>query len=156
MFTMSMLEQAIRRYEHRRWTRDDNRLVRKFEWGLEHIGGRADEPDPRGFLQEWSRHTIENSDAWYATAPATDYRLEGDELTFTSEVVSPWPENNRVLARFFPAKTSGPAVVVMPHWNAKWQENVAICRWLNTLGISALRLSMPYHDKRKAAGHERA
>ena len=39
-------------YEHRRWTTDDNRRVLPFGWGLEHIGGRADEPDPRGFLPE--------------------------------------------------------------------------------------------------------
>ena len=36
---MRWFERKIRRYEHRRWTTDDNRRVRPFEWGLEHIGG---------------------------------------------------------------------------------------------------------------------
>src|SRR5271157_1547385 len=34
---MSWYEHWIRRYEHRRWTTDDNRMVRPFEWGLEHL-----------------------------------------------------------------------------------------------------------------------
>ncbi len=33
-------------------------------------------------------------------------------LTFTSAVRSPWKENNTVYGRFFPAKTTGPAVIV--------------------------------------------
>ena len=41
---MAWLEQTIRRYEHRRWTTDDNRRVLPFGWGLEHIGGRAGDP----------------------------------------------------------------------------------------------------------------
>src|SRR2546428_774081 len=91
---MSWLEQTIRRYEHRRWTTDDNRMVRAFEWGLEYIGARADEPDPRGFLHRWADQTIEKSTAWLATSPPSDYRLEDGVLTFSSSVDSPWPANN--------------------------------------------------------------
>ncbi|MCL4524569.1 MAG: alpha/beta hydrolase family protein [Acidobacteria bacterium] len=154
--TMSWLEQKIRRYEHARWTTDDNRRVLPFAWGLEHIGGRAAEKDPRGFLRQFADQTIASSDAWYATEAASDYRLEGDRLTFSSAVESPWAENNLVRARFFPAKKSGPAVVVMPNWNAKADNHVPICRWLNKLGITALRLTLPYHEERNAPGHERA
>src|SRR2546428_2599066 len=153
---MSWLEQAIRRYEHRRWTTDDNRMVRAFEWGLEYIGGRAEEPDPRAFLHRWADETIEKSTAWLATSPARDYRLEDGVLTFSSSVDSPWPANNVVHGRFFPAKTSGPAVLILPNWNAKWQGQTELCRWLNRLGISALKMSLPYHDRRMAPGHERA
>ena len=46
-----------------------------FEWGLEHIGGRADEPDPRGFLNDWVEETLAHSDEWFATTPADDYVL---------------------------------------------------------------------------------
>ncbi len=152
---MLALEPYIRKYEHWRWSRD-SRAVLPFSWGLEHIGGRADEPDPRGFLVEWAQKTIASSDAWFAAEPAGDYRLEGDQLTFTSAIESPWQENNLVHARFFPAQKAGPAVLVMAQWNAKPDEHVAICRWLNTLGISALRLTLPYHDGRATPGHERA
>jgi hypothetical protein len=158
---MPWLEQFIRRYEHRRWTVDQNRRVLPFAWGLEHIGGRADETDPRGFLNSWVDYTLKHSDEWFAVTPATDYVLReeqnGDEvLTFTSEVESPWRENNLVCARLFAAGTTGPAVVVLPQWNAKWNVQVNICRWLNLLGITALRLSLPYHDRRATREQERA
>jgi hypothetical protein len=161
---MSWLEQKIRRYEHARWTTDDNRRVYPFEWGIDHIGGRADEPDPRGFMDAWVDETLANAEEWFATTPASDYVLhpprngasEGQVLTFTSQIVSPWKNNDLVHARFFRARSSGPAVVLMPNWNAKWNGQVNLCRWLNKLGISVLRLSLPYHDYRVAPGHERA
>lgn len=153
---MAWLEQYIRRYEHARWTNDNNRRVFPFEWGLEHIGGAAKEADPRGWLAQFVAHTLTHSEEWYAAGSADDYRLEGDTLSFTSALESPWPVNNTVYARFFPAKKSGPAVVVLPNWNAKPEAFNDICRWLNTLGISALRLSLPYHDRRMVPGHERA
>lgn len=161
---MFWFEQKIRRYEHSRWANEPSRPIMPFRWGLEHIGGRADEADPRGWLEKFATETIAHSDEWFAAPPATDYRLTGPGeapgeagvLTFTSTVESPWPENNRVSARFFPARHSGPAVVVLAQWNAKWHEQVSVCRWLNKLGISALRLSLPYHDRRAVPGHPRA
>ena len=59
--TMSWYEHAIRRYEHRRWTTDDNRMVRPFEWGLEHINGRPGPHDPREFLGEYASEAIARS-----------------------------------------------------------------------------------------------
>ena len=161
---MSWLEQRIRRYEHRRWTTDNNRRVRVFAWGLEHIGARHDDPEPRKFLSKWVPETLAHSEEWFHTSPAGDYVLHppengahgGSVLTFTSAINSPWPENNGVHARLFAAGKSGPAVVVLPQWNAKWDVQVKICQWLNRWGISALRLSMPYHDRRIIPGHERA
>jgi hypothetical protein len=44
---MKWFERRIRRYEHRRWTTDDNRRVQPFEWGLEHIGGGAADSNPQ-------------------------------------------------------------------------------------------------------------
>jgi len=161
---MYWLEQEIRRYEHARWTTDNNRRVYPFEWGLEHIGGRGDEADPRAFLNPWVEQTLARSDEWLATEPANDYVLHsplngamaGQVLTFTSQVTSPWSNNNLVHARFFRARSSGPAVVLLPNWNAKWDGQVNLCRWLKKLGISVLRLSLPYHDRRTSPGHERA
>jgi Alpha/beta hydrolase domain containing 18 len=153
---MSWIEQRIRRYEHSRWASEPNRRVLPFAWGLEHIGGNAREPDPRGFLDRWVPQTLTHSAEWFSATSARDYRLEDGVLTFTSAVETPWPENNRVHARFFPARKSGPAVVVMAQWNAGWDDHVNICRWLNRLGITALRLSLPYHDRRAVPGHPRA
>jgi hypothetical protein len=152
---MSWLEQKIRRYEHMRWAQEPNRRTLPFAWGIEHIGGDAKEADPRGFLDRFVADTLENSDAWYATTPANDYELRDNVLTFTSALESPWPENNRVHGQFFPARHTGPAVVVLAQWNARWEEQTDVCRWLNRLGITALKMSLPYHDRRAIPGHPR-
>jgi hypothetical protein len=154
---MSWYEHWIRRYEHRRWTTDDNRMVRPFEWGLEHINGDAAHDEPRAFLREYAREATAKSEEWYATEEVRDYRLDGENvLTFTSPLESAWAENNVVHAQFFPGKKIGPAVLILPNWNAKWHGQVALCHWLQRMGISALKMSLPYHDRRMAKGHERA
>ncbi|HWF85551.1 MAG TPA: hypothetical protein VG222_11915, partial [Vicinamibacterales bacterium] len=40
------------------------------------------------------------------------------------------------------------AVLVMPQWNADSGGHVGLCRLLAWSGMSALRLSLPYHDRR--------
>ena len=150
-----MLEQQIRRYEHMRWAQEPNRRTIPFSWGLEHIGGRANDPDPRGFLDQFVEDTDARSEEWYTAPPAADYRFEPDVLTFTSAVASPWAENNRVYGQLFRARHTGPAVVVLAQWNARWEEQQDVCRWLNRLGITAIKMSLPYHDRRAISGHPR-
>lgn len=140
-----------------RWAQEPDRRVLPFEWGLEHIGGDSSDPHPRTFLARFADETVASSDDWYAATPAPDYALSADNvLTFTSEVDSPWRENDRVHAQFFPADSKRAAVVVLAQWNAKWHEQQASCRWLNRLGISAIKMSLPYHDRRSIPGHSRA
>ena len=154
---MSRYEHWIRRYEHRRWTTDDNRMVRPFEWGIEHIGGDATVNEPRAFVRDYAREAIEKSAEWYAPEEVRDYKLDAENvLTFTTPMESPWPENNTVHGQFFPARKHGPAVLVLSNWNAKWHGQVALCHWLQRMGISAMKMSLPYHDRRMAQGHERA
>jgi hypothetical protein len=159
----SWFEQKIRRYEHRRWADEKNRRTLPFAWGLEHIGGSATEPDPRTFLNRFVSATLAASDEWFSPKPKSEMLFtpsaeepgETGVLTFTSAIESPWPVNNTVHARFFRARHSGPAVVVLSQWNAKWHEQVSVCRWLQRIGISALRLSLPYHDRRAIPDHPR-
>ena len=163
---MHWLERKIRRYEHRRWTTDDNRRVQPFHWGLEHIDGSPNDPNPRAFLRDYAQWAIGSSKDWYATTPADDYRLDSENvLTFTSSIESPWPENNTVYARLWPASRSwrppikaarGTAVLVLPNWNAKWHGQDGLCEWIARFGITALKMSLPYHNRRMARGHERA
>lgn len=152
---MPWLEQTIRRYEHMRWAQEPNRRTLPFAWGLEHIGGSASEADPRAYLDGFVAEVLAASEAWYASTAASDYALANGVLTFTSEITSRWPENNRVYGQFFPARQSGPAVIVLAQWNARWEEQQDICRWLNRLGITAIKLSLPYHDRRAIPGHPR-
>jgi hypothetical protein len=156
---MNWFEQRIRRYEHRRWTTDDNRMVRPFAWGLEHLGGdaAADGDAARAFLHTYSTAAIEKSREWYEPAPATDYKVDREDvLTFTSAIASPYSENNTVHAQIFRGKKKAPAVLLLPNWNAKWHGQRGLCEWLQRLGITVLKISMPYHDRRMARGHERA
>ncbi|HYT75307.1 MAG TPA: alpha/beta hydrolase family protein, partial [Vicinamibacterales bacterium] len=87
----------------------------------------------------------------YAVAPATDYALHDDRLTFTSPIETPHPQNNIVRARLFPDRSPRGrrrAVLVLPQWNADAEGHVGLCQLLNRFGITALRLSLPYHGDR--------
>ena len=70
MSSTNWFERRILRYEQRRWKTDDNRLVRPFAWGLEHIGGPAEHPNPAEFVRSYALGVTENSAAWYSTTPA--------------------------------------------------------------------------------------
>ena len=48
------------------------------------------------------------------------------------------------------------AIVVVPQWNAQPDSHVEACRIFNGLGISALRLTVPYHEERRPPELERA
>jgi len=138
-----------------RWAQEPNRRMLPFSWGLEHIGGDPNDPDPIGFLDRFVEATVAASDEWFAAPPANDYQLEDNVLTFTSAIASPWAENNRVHGQLFPGKRKA-AVVVLAQWNARWEEQQSVCRWLNRLGLTAIKMSLPYHDRRAIPGHPRA
>jgi dienelactone hydrolase len=141
--------------------RDDNRLVRPFEWGLGFIADHVNGDDPRVVLRKHTAQAMQDSDDFYRLPPITDFHLHGDQLTWTSAIATPSPENNLARARYFPAplkkrREPSRAIVVLPQWNAQPDSHVEACRIFNWLGISALRLTMPYHEERRPAELERA
>ncbi len=105
-------------------------------------------------------------------------------LSFPSAMRTPYPENNTVHALYFRAgsrktgstkqdpaygRSPGPAsgtrrrvgdrpraVLVLPQWNAGPDGHVGLCRLLNRFGMSALRLTLPYHDARRPPELSRA
>jgi dienelactone hydrolase len=83
-------------------------------------------------------------------------------LRFTSPLRTPYPENDLVNARWFPAppeKQQGKprqAMIVMPQWNADAFSHNVLCSLFNRFGVSALRLSKPYHDIRRPAEIDRS
>jgi len=141
--------------------RDNNRLVRPFDWGLSYIADHVNGEDP---LEVFRRHTtrvMSNSDDFYTLPEITDYQLTDDQLTWTSAIDTPSTENNHARARFFPAKPRSKkqpraAVVVLPQWNAQPNSHVEACRIFNLIGMSALRLTLPYHEERRPPQLERA
>ncbi len=83
-------------------------------------------------------------------------------LRFTSPERTPYPENDLANARWYPApghsnpKRPKQAIVVLPQWNADAFSHNALCAIFNRMGISALRLSKPYHDIRRPTELERS
>lgn len=141
--------------------RDDNRIVRPFQWGLEHILDHVNGDDPRDVLRRYSDNAMQHSEEFYALPEITDYKLNGDQLTWMSAVHTHSPENNVAHARYFPvpkhrARETRMAVVVLPQWNAQADSHVEACRIFNFIGMAALRLTLPYHLERRPRDLERA
>jgi hypothetical protein len=168
------------------------RVVRPFDWGLDwlaplHVTTAADagrEPaaavaydQAEAQVYDWVREVMTDSDRFFTPPPTSDYvftqaapdeRAEGEAgtLTFPSAFTTPYPENNTVYARYFPALPWRPfrrtpnaprrAVVVLAQWNADGNGHIGICQMLARLGIASLRVSLPYHDRRMPAGLRRA
>jgi len=169
-----MVKTITRRYE--RWIRakeEDlcfratDRVVRQFEWGLEwtedwpcarHHPKNGDAPED--YVSHLNHLVMGDSDQFYGYERPSDFELRDGILRFHSPVLTPYHENNLVHAQWFPARPpkQGPkkAVVLLPHWNAPADAHNALCRGLARLGISALRISLPYHDFRMPAELNRA
>ena len=153
-----MYARWIDRWERKLATRDTNRVVRPFEWGLDWLGIQPEAgEDAASALSAWAADRLADSDDLYSYEPVRDYELENSLLTFTSAVTSPYPENNRVHALWFPAaRDRGRALIVLPQWNADVNAHVGLCKLLNRFGISALRMTMAYHAERKPPEIQRA
>jgi hypothetical protein len=147
-----VITRVFHRWERRLASAATNRVARPFEWGLDWLADQhLPYGDARSAIAEWGEATVAESDRFYAVTPADDYSLDGDTLTFTSAVDTPHPENNTVRARFFPESSPRGrkrAVLVLPQWNSNAEGHAGLCRLLNRFEISAMRLSMPYHDER--------
>src|SRR5229473_6738584 len=131
------------------------------------------------FFRDLNSRIIAHSDDFFSYQTPKDFRLErrkverfatgsdkheqnrrvpnesAEFLRFTSPVRTPYPENDVVNARWFPARGRR-AVIVLPQWNSDALSHNSLCRLFNMMGIAALRFSMPYHDIRMPAELERA
>ena len=153
-----MIESFFHAWERRLAAATTNRVVRPFEWGLDWMDPGGDPSvDPARRLERAAAAALADPD-WLASAPCPGYALDGDRLTFPSQIETPHDANNSVHARYFPAAAGdrGRAVLVLPQWNADAEGHVGLCRFLARVGISALRLSLPYHDARMPPELERA
>jgi hypothetical protein len=163
-------------WERRLHAVSKDRVVRPFEWGLDWIetNGHAQDATPEGILLDWASHAVADSTRFFETPDASHYTfrpgLDGatGAVSFQSALHTRYPENNTVHALYFraEAKTRRPvagtaregrrAVLVLPQWNAGPDGHVGLCRLLNRFGLSALRLTLPYHDARRPAELNRA
>lgn len=157
-----MLQALFHAWERRLASVTKDRVVRPFEWGLEWVDNApnaATATRPEDVIGNWVADVMADSDAFFTPPPTTDYTLgpaaaDGDRLlTFPSALDTPHPENNTVYARLFPARTFNgrrprAAVIVLPQWNADPGGHAGLSRLLAMNGIAALRMSLPYHDRR--------
>jgi len=143
--------------------RSTNRVVRPFEWGADWSSkwplpsvGTLNGQGPKEYLLQLSRQAIAHSAEFFQHTTPKDFSLRGNRLRFSSQVRTPYPENNVVHGQWFPAASRKKCVIVLPHWNAPGDAHNALARLYQKVGFSALRLSLPYHDFRMPAELERA
>ena len=152
-----MLKRYMHNKEREFAMREDNRIVRSFDWGTEYITDHANGSDPRKLFSEYSKNTLANSEEFFCSPEISDFALDGDRLTWTSGIETPSIENNTAYAKYFPHETNTrSAVLVLPHWNAKAGTYFDLCKIFNKLGMSALRMTLPYHEERMPPELERA
>jgi len=199
------------RWETRLTTRDENRVVRPLEWGLDWIApfletsgfadalpamaGPLSDADAEVAMVRINELLIRHSETFFGYRKPADFRLEERApqlfptnvrpetlardaalrqyaidgrlakarfLRFTSPERTPYPENDLVNARWYEApahkdpRRPRQAIVVMPQWNADAFSHNALCAMFTRMGVSALRLSKPYHDIRRPTELERS
>jgi hypothetical protein len=164
-------------WERRLHAVSKDRVVRPFDWGLDWIepnGHRQDSP-PHRVLLDWATHAVSDSTRFFETPDTSDYTFRPGvdgatgAVSFPSAMHTRYPDNNTVHALYFraeakprrlaDAREGGPhrrAVLVLPQWNAGPDGHVGLCRLLNRFGMSALRLTLPYHDARRPPELNRA
>ena len=171
-----MLTRFFHNWEHRLASVTKDRVVRPFDWGVDWISpdghghARPERIDgaPDARVDAWVEDVMRDTGAFFHTPPSADYDFspagphaaakgEAGTLRYPSALVTPHPENNTVVGRWFPAAGEsqvtrragrGRAVVVLPQWNSDGEGHIGLARMLARFGISALRLSLPYHDVR--------
>jgi dienelactone hydrolase len=134
------------------------RVIRPFDWGLEWMptNGHPRERSPEQAVRNWIDTVMLDTDSFFTPPPTADYKFTRDSresgdagtLTFSSAFTTPHDANNTVYARLFPARDRRRAVVVLPQWNSNAGGHIGLSRLLARMGVTALRLSLPYHDRR--------
>ena len=143
---------------------DDDRVVHPFDWGTEFITTKTNGDDPRKLFSDYSKKMVEHSDEFFFSPAISDLKFQISnsgsspaKLTWTSGIETTSKENNTARADFFPfEKNKNAAVLVLPHWNAKAGTYFDLCKLFNRFGLSALRMTLPYHEERKPPEINRA
>jgi pimeloyl-ACP methyl ester carboxylesterase len=158
---------------------NDNRVVLPFEFGAEFVTEHVNGDDHRKILADHSRDVVANSDEYFAGPEDIEFTLdkrlypstgsinandrgkpviqkEVDVLTWQSSIKTPSVENNTAYATYFPHEKKRAAVIILPHWNARAGTYFDLAKFLNMVGLSAIRLTLPYHEERMPPELERA
>jgi dienelactone hydrolase len=146
--------------------------------GAGRAGGAGGE-NAAALIEQYVEGVMRDTHAFFTPPPTSEFQFtpadpektaggESGTLRFASALATPHTENNTVAARWFPSDAAkqrggngratdrGPVVLVLPQWNADAGGHIGLARLLARFGISALRLSLPYHDVRMPAELSRA
>jgi dienelactone hydrolase len=157
------------RWERRLADVSKDRVVRPFEWGTDWIPSNGHHGnDDAAHVEGWVNAVMRDTEAFFTPPPCESFTFdeadadarrsgEAGTLRFPSALATPHEENNIVAGRWFPSKDEasagsrrrqGRAVIVLPQWNSDPGGHIGLSRLLARFDISALRLSLPYHDSR--------
>ena len=163
-----MLARFFHAWERRLAFSTKDRVVRPFDWGTDWISTASSDAAADALVEQWVDEVMLDTPGFFHAPQTTDFAFtesgahprekgEAGTLTFPSALTTPHPENNVVSGRWFPAadergltrrSNRGRAVVVLPQWNSDAGGHIGLSRVLARFGVSALRLSLPYHDVR--------
>jgi hypothetical protein len=136
-------------WERRLASVSTNRVARPFEWGTEWLAAKRSRAGIRGRRCRPGAKRRSRERRVLRVEPARDYALDGDSLTFTSAIDTPHPRTTRPrallsrrVAKGAP-RASRAAAVELRCGRARRPVPAA-----EPLRLSALRLSLPYHDAR--------
>lgn len=164
-----MLARFFHSWERRLADVSKDRVVRPFDWGLDWLSPNGHHQSlPEEHVGSWVTEVMRDTSVFFDSPLTSDYSFteatpelkkggEAGTLRFPSALVTPHPENNTVVGRWFPAEGESPlgkrkgrgrAVVVMSQWNSDSEGHIGLSKLLARFGVSALRMSLPYHDAR--------
>ncbi len=167
-----MLARFFHAWEHRLASVTKDRVVRPFDWGNDWLSPAetliAASGASESAIEAWVDEVMRDTDAFFGIPAQCEYDFtpaaaevaaagEAGTVSYPSALVTPHPENNTVIARWFPAAGEAPigrtpgrgrAVVVLPQWNSDAEGHIGLAKVLARFGVSALRMSLPYHDRR--------
>ena len=161
----AMLSLFFHPWERRLADVSKDRVVRPFEWGLDWMppGGQRRTPGDASSTRRPGVRRIRPcrlATPGSRRRPTTTTRSPGvgDGTSLRHVPHARWPRrtarttssSRRAFSPRAVSRPGGPrrAVLVLPQWNSDGDGHVGLCRLLARFGMSALRLSLPYHDTR--------
>ncbi len=100
-------------------------------------------------LRQHSDQVLAAPHDFFYSPDRPEITFKNGSLHYLSAIPSPTESNNTVYAHFFEARKSERAVVIVGHWNSPKETYNRLAKIYASHGISALRISMPYHDERR-------
>lgn len=132
---------------------DENKLFTPCQWGLGLLQDKHDGKQSYEILLDYVMKQLASSDEFFKPTEHPVYSFSSDGiLTFPSEIKTESEENNVVRCRVFTSSSETRAIVILPHWNASPEPYDRLAQIVSWSGITAIRMTLPYHTERMPPG----